>query len=377
MKTKLFIAIVLLLLFIPMTVAASEAEIRIFVDDTQLNISAGLGKPFIDAQSRTQIPIRAVSEGLGYEVHWDGATKTATIIKADNEHIYVTIGSNEVLTPDGPVMMDTTAVIIEQRTYLPLRFVSEALGYIVNYQQGEDYHKVDINSPITESDYYRPDLETVPEEILNWIEYSKELPLVQEKEFNGQRYVLITEGMKLTGGYSVEVVGVYNNGVNLEIRVQSTEPLDGESVTQAITYPYELIIVEESELPLRFVDMDNEDRYFMGLHGIDEIDKPIVASSDWIKIFTPEPGEQIGDTITLSGLANVFEGTVTYNLISDGEVVLSHYTTGSMGDWGYFEEEIQVPQDMDATELYLELYSESAEDGSKMFTVTVPLTMAD
>jgi len=47
-----------------------------------------------------------------------------------------------------------------------------------------------------------------------------------------------------------------------------------------------------------------------------------------------------------------------------------------MGDWGYFQEAIPVPADLDASRLVLQLYSESAKDGSKMFVVNIPLFQA-
>lgn len=379
MKAKgflgIFIILVLLLLFNPMFAGASQAEIRIYIDDTMLYIPEDLGKPFIDSQSRTQIPVRAVSEGLGYRVHWDAGSRSVTIFKSESEQIHLVIGSNEVHTPSGTVIMDTSAVIIGQRTYLPLRFVSEALGYEVDYHWS-GHHHININSPKTALEFYRPDPQTLPDEIANWIELSKEIPLVQDREYMGQRYVLITEGMKPTGGYSVEVVGVYKRANILEIWVQSIEPGPDEAVTQAITYPFDLIILEEKALELRFIDVSDKDRFFMGLLGIDYIDRPVAASSQWIKIFSPAPGQEIEDAIYLTGLSNVFEGTVNYELVTGtGEILLEGFTTGAMGAWGYFEKEIELPQGLSGRVFYLELFSISAEDGSKMFPVTIPINI--
>ncbi|MEW6623753.1 MAG: Gmad2 immunoglobulin-like domain-containing protein [Bacillota bacterium] len=375
MKRNVIVAVMLLLLFIPTIVGAAENDIRIFINDTQLAIASGLGKPFIDSQSRTQIPLRAISEGLGHWVDWDGATKTVTISKSESEKIQVVIGDDKVITPKGPILMDTKAVIIGARTYVPLRFVSQALGYNVDYQW-KGYHSISITDPDAKQAFYRPDHQSLPEEIANWVDYSKELPAVQEKQFNGSRYVLITEGMKPTGGYSVEVVEVAAREGFLEIRVKSVEPGEDEMVTQALTYPYDLIIIEEKELPLRFVDVDNADRHFMSLLGIDEIDRPIAASSGWINIFSPEPDQEIEGNIKITGIASVFEGTVSYELIAEtGEMLLSGFTTAAMGDWGYFEEEVQIPQGLTDTQLFLELYSESMEDGSKMFKISIPLTI--
>ena len=373
LKIKVFITVFFLLIFAPMAVGASEGDIRIYVEDAQLIISGELGTPFIDSQSRTQIPIRAISEGLGYEVYWNDTSRTATIFKSENEQILVTVGSNEVQTPYGVVRMDTNAVIIGQRTYLPLRFVSEALGYQVDHQW-VGYHEIRITRDRVAVDFYRPNRQTLPGEILRWIEYSKEIPLVQEKEYMGQRYILITEGMKPTGGFSVEVVGVYKRGNTLEILVQSISPGENDIVAQVITYPYDLIIVEEKGLELRFRDVSDGNRFFPGLVGIDTIDRPIVASSQWIKIFSPGPGQEVENTINLSGLSNVFEGTVNFELVTvTGDVFLEGFATGAMGEWGYFEEEIQLPDEINVTGFYLKLFTVSAKDGERMFTVSIPL----
>ena len=375
MKRNIIIIALLLILLIPSFVGATDSEFSIFINKEQLTISSDLGEPFIDKQSRTQIPLRAISEELGYQVDWNADTGLI-IIKSDAKEISLTIGSKEVNVSNGEnITMDTEAVVIEERTYVPLRFVSEALGYAVQYQwQGK--HVINIIDTIIKPDFYRPAHQDLPDEIKNWIELSKELPLVQEKMLDGKRYVLITDGTKPTGGYGVEVREISVLNEELMINVKHTAPGPDDAVTQAITYPYDLIVVENQGLPLKFVDVDDEDRFYMNLLDIDEIDSSIVASSEWIKMFEPKPNETVAGTIIFSGLASVFEGTVSYELIDEtGEIIESGFTMAAMGDWAYFEGEIEIPEELSSTQLFLELYSESMKDSSKMFTVTIPLTI--
>lgn len=378
MKKKTFIVLAFIMtifLFIPNLAGAAEKDIRIYIENELLNLTGDMGKPFIDSQSRTQIPLRAVNEGLGYEVNWDSAKKTVTIKKSDNEEISLTIGSNKVKTPQGTLIMDTEAVIIGKRTYVPLRFVNEALGNQVIYQW-KGYHNITINKPVNKVVFFRPEHKYLPDEIVNWVEYSKELPLVQEKVYDGKRYILITEGMKPTGGYSVEIKEMEIVGNELVVKVKSTAPSKNDNVTQALTYPYDLVVVTNNHLPLKFVDVDNKDRYFLGLVGLDEIDRPIVAASDWIKVFEPKPLANLNKTFKLAGIANVFEGTVNYELRTEtGDIVLDGYTLAAMGDWGYFEEIIQVPEEVEDTEFTLVLYTESAKDGSKLSIIEIPVNI--
>ena len=244
---------------------------------------------------------------------------------------------------------------------------------------GDDSNDGNINDSLDnivfKDGYYRPSTEQLPSEIKDWIEYSKELEIVQEKQLAGKRYLLITGGSKPTGGYGIEIQEAVAIEEELEVKVKFAEPNPDHMVTQVITYPYDIVIVEDNELPLRFIDIDNPDKYFMGLLGMDAIDRPIVASGGWINLFTPEPNSQIQDTIKLTGIANVFEGTVSYELLSEaGAVLLTGHAMATMGDWAYFEEEIQLPSDIgNHKNLMLEVYSESAKDGSKMFVIEIPL----
>ncbi len=94
---------------------------------------------------RTLCPIRAVAEKLGYEVLWDGPTRTATIRNEERE-IKITVGGDKITgyrnakDPVGlpiqlriNVNLDVPAQIINDRTYLPLRAVSEALRCLVDW----------------------------------------------------------------------------------------------------------------------------------------------------------------------------------------------------------------------------------------------------
>lgn len=91
-------------------------------------------KPFIDSNSRTLVPIRAISEMLSAEVNWDDTTKTAMILQ-DNKLVTIKIGSDVMTVNGNEVKMDTQAVISESRTYIPIRFAAEALGLTVTWAE--------------------------------------------------------------------------------------------------------------------------------------------------------------------------------------------------------------------------------------------------
>ena len=65
---------------------------------------------------------------LNCQVVWNQQTQGITIIDANGTVITIKIGENKIFADGKMIEMDTTAKIINNRTYLPLRFVSEALG---------------------------------------------------------------------------------------------------------------------------------------------------------------------------------------------------------------------------------------------------------
>jgi len=84
-------------------------------------------KPFVNADGRTMLPVRAIAEALGATVQWDEATQTATLTLGAKT-VKVTIGQNSILVDGKPVPMDTAAAVKDGRTLLPVRSVGEALG---------------------------------------------------------------------------------------------------------------------------------------------------------------------------------------------------------------------------------------------------------
>ncbi|HPP44143.1 MAG TPA: copper amine oxidase N-terminal domain-containing protein, partial [Caldisericia bacterium] len=88
-------------------------------------------------EGRTYLPIRWVAEELDATVEWDGIEKKVTV-KHKDEVIELWIGRNlarvngnyKFIDPDNPKVVP---LIIEGRTMLPIRFVTENLGCKVNW----------------------------------------------------------------------------------------------------------------------------------------------------------------------------------------------------------------------------------------------------
>ncbi len=81
---------------------------------------------------RTMVPLRAIFEALGASVSWNDETQTATGNR-NSRVVSVTIGSNIARINGEQVEIDQSAALINDRTLVPLRFVSEAYGATVTW----------------------------------------------------------------------------------------------------------------------------------------------------------------------------------------------------------------------------------------------------
>ena len=91
-----------------------------------------LDQPPVIVQSRTLVPMRAIFEALGCEVTWDQDSQTVFAQKELNS-ISIEIGDTTMYTSSKNRILDVPAQIINGRTMVPLRAVSEALNADVSW----------------------------------------------------------------------------------------------------------------------------------------------------------------------------------------------------------------------------------------------------
>ena len=112
----------------------NDGSIKLTVDSQQVVFPDA--QPYLDSAHRTMVPIRFVTEAMGADVQWDADTSTAVISK-NGITVNITKGSKTLTVNSASgtsyVTMDTVAVIKDGRTFVPIRFVVEALGGFVDY----------------------------------------------------------------------------------------------------------------------------------------------------------------------------------------------------------------------------------------------------
>jgi len=107
-----------------LTIGSKQMDVN--VDTYELDVA-----PYIK-EGYTMVPLRFVAEAFGAKVGWDDATKTVTIDFAGH-NMKVVIGSTEAVADGETVTMPLPAEIVNSRTMVPVRFISEAFGFIVKW----------------------------------------------------------------------------------------------------------------------------------------------------------------------------------------------------------------------------------------------------
>lgn len=132
-KRTAVVAMILVLLVsmvVPVSFATATEELRLVINETEV-------KPDVPPQiinGRTMVPVRVVSASLGEELTWDQQQRVVFIRSSANKNVASSaeiqlVVDDEVLQPDVPPQM------VDNRTLVPLRVISEALGAKVNWDQ--------------------------------------------------------------------------------------------------------------------------------------------------------------------------------------------------------------------------------------------------
>lgn len=103
----------------------------ITVDGAGRNIDESNTVPTI-INDRTYIPVRGLIEAIGGSAQWDNDTKTA-VLNYGSDEIRLTIDSTTAYYNNTAVEIDTAPVIVNGRTMLPARFIAESFGFDVEW----------------------------------------------------------------------------------------------------------------------------------------------------------------------------------------------------------------------------------------------------
>lgn len=137
MKKLLFLVLTLAMLMVPVQAFAYEmtiSDFSVYVDDVEVYMDVN---PVI-IDGRMLVPLRSIMESLDCDVYWDGELECIEVIYGElSMRMYIGDDTAYFETYDDywTYPMDVPPIIVFERTMVPLRFISEALGYEVIYNE--------------------------------------------------------------------------------------------------------------------------------------------------------------------------------------------------------------------------------------------------
>lgn len=136
-KKTILLSLVLIFIFFCMSVYAKDITIEADGKTVKCDVA-----PFIE-NNRTLIPLRGVFETIGADVKWNQDQRKAEV-SYGSQNVVLYIGNETAYVNGVPKKLDTVPVIKNSRTFIPVRFVSEGLGFSVKWDS--DNYKVLIST---------------------------------------------------------------------------------------------------------------------------------------------------------------------------------------------------------------------------------------
>lgn len=137
MRKKLTFTIFFIVLFnLFMTISASASEVAVKVNGELINFPDQ--KPFINnTVNHTYTPVRFISEALGFNVKWDEQSQNVNIIK-EEKNICISVASNEQEVNGKEKQLNISAKLVNNRVMVPLRFISDNMDVTIDWDKNSN-----------------------------------------------------------------------------------------------------------------------------------------------------------------------------------------------------------------------------------------------
>lgn len=107
----------------------SESSVRVYVGNEKINFEGTVPEII---NSRVMVPARAIAEKLGFSVEWN-ENESTVICSKNGKVIKLAVGKTSAYVNDAEHELDSPVIIKNDRTIIPLRFISEAFGMNVRW----------------------------------------------------------------------------------------------------------------------------------------------------------------------------------------------------------------------------------------------------
>jgi peptidoglycan endopeptidase LytE len=148
--------------------AQSDTGIKVQVNDEILPTPDA--QPFLDTAGHLQVPLRLVMEKIGLTVHADIIeTKANVTLMNSKQSIKFQTGESQALVNENVVKLDCPAVYTQGKVFIPLRFVTDALGIRIQWDEKNRIAILDVDGQYHAPAWYAPSAAPVIQMASNYL----------------------------------------------------------------------------------------------------------------------------------------------------------------------------------------------------------------
>lgn len=128
-----FVLVALIALFIaqvPIVAVAAPEKDSIVLEQARLQVDGeeiALGAPLRIYENRLYVPVAALTSCFEVSLEWDSVNQEVTLTTAQGNTIVLGMGVPVVYYDEGRYMMDAAPFLVDDRTYLPIRYAADLL----------------------------------------------------------------------------------------------------------------------------------------------------------------------------------------------------------------------------------------------------------
>lgn len=162
---------------------------------------------------------------------------------------------DEGATPDDSLSLDGLKLDGDTQAALKERFgMKDSSPSMELPEESQESSSVETKPVIdgTEIKYSEVDVKTASADIQAWVDQKKKLMGVSSKEDKNLSYLLVSAGEKPNSGTTVVIDGVYQTKDRVKIPFTIKEPASEMMTLQVVSYPYKLIVIPKTDLPINF-----------------------------------------------------------------------------------------------------------------------------
>lgn len=221
MKKFLSLIMCLFMMFSICVNVSADNEINVFVNASEIEFDV---EPTI-IDGRTMVPLRAIFEALGASVEWDNETRSVTSVKGGT-YVSLSIDSNVINVNGVDKALDVPAQIVQDRTLVPVRAISEAFDCSVEWVNETRSVLIYTSTQVIVDVSSIPHYTNSPYTVIN-----NNVPFFDVNEFSANSFEYYSSLDDLSrGGTAIAVLGQDLMPVDAREAISSVKPSGWHSV---------------------------------------------------------------------------------------------------------------------------------------------------